>query len=130
MVEEEAVTHQPSQVERKERSNSKYAGRSHSEPDKRERTRSRNRATYLRCQREKLFISSQSSVQADTKNYDNSRQTEHRKDTQLFYDETRKFFGAQYLLYSHMRINGPQETFDFTVKTVLSSKQERGTKEQ
>ena len=115
---------------RAKRSNSKYAGRSQSEPDKRKRTRSKNRSMYLRRQREKLCILSQSSVKSDPKTDDNSRHNEHCKDNQLFSDETRNFFGYQYSFYSHRRITGLQETFDSTAGTVLSSTQERGTKEQ
>ena len=112
------------------RYNSKYSGRSHSEPDKRKQKCSRNRATYLRRQREKPCILSQSSVQSDPKTDDNSRHTEHHQDAELFSDETINFFGAQSWFYSRKRNIGLQETFDFTAGTVLSSTREQGTKEQ
>ena len=85
------------------------------------KTRSRNRATYLRCQRDKPCISSQSSVQSDPKTDYNTRHTEHHEDAQLFSDETRHFFGAQSSFYSQRRITEIQETFDYTAGTVLSS---------
>ena len=113
-----------------QRLNSKYSGRSQSEPDKRERTRSRNRAAYLRRQREKPCISSQSSVQSYPKSDDNSRHTEYRKDTRIFSNETRNFFGAQSSFYSHRRITGLQEKFYSASGILLSSTQEQWTKEQ
>ena len=85
---------------------------------------------YSRCQRDKPCISSQSSIQLDTKTDENSRYTEYREDYQLFSDETGNFFGAQSLFYSHRRITVLQETFDHTAGTVVSSTRELGTKEQ
>ena len=84
---------------------------------------------YLSDQREKLYITSQSSVQLDPKTDDNSRHTEHCEDAQLFSNKKRNFLGAQSYFYSHRRITGIQETFDSTYGTVLSSTQELETKE-